>query len=114
MSKKKIACPPCGVVPLSVEQLEAGLRIMKEDRTCVSAFWEENVGAFGQTVLVAICETRDALLSPTIPPRARVELEGQLEILFQYFELADRYIAGRSFTPKWLGPAPRSELRRIH
>ena len=54
---------------LSIEQLEAGLRIMAADGFSSHDFWDEHVASFRQTVLFAIHETSDALLSPTIPLR---------------------------------------------
>jgi hypothetical protein len=81
---------------LSLEQLEAGLRVMAKGDFESTAFWDENVAAFRKTVLFAIRETSDALLSFTIPLRWRVELENQLEALIHYIELADRYVAYRS------------------
>ena len=44
-------------------------------------------------MLFAIRETSDALLSPKIPLRWRIELESQLDALVRYIKLADRYIA---------------------
>lgn len=113
MSRWKIYPTP-GIAPLSIEQLETGLRILSKGDLDQKAFWDENVDAFRRTVLFAIRETSDALLSPTIPLNYRVELEGQLESLIQYIELADRYVARRSLSRE----APASVLpfsrRRIH
>ena len=95
--------------PLSIEQLEMGLRLLGRGDLDHNAFWDEHIGAFRQTVLFAIRETSDALLSPAIPLRWRVELEGQLEDLVQYIELADRYIARRSLNregPVLASPSP--------
>jgi len=68
---------------------------MRDGKTDRGAFWDENIAAFRRTVLFAIRETSDALLSPTIPLRWKAELEAQLEELVQYIALADRYIAQR-------------------
>jgi hypothetical protein len=86
---------PDGVEPLTIEELESGLRVMKHADTDRGVFWDENVAAFRQTVILAIRETSDALLSPTVPPRWRAELEAQLEDLVAYMAMADRYIASR-------------------
>ena len=67
---------PCG---LNVEQLDVGLRILADDLVDVNAFWDDNITAFRQTLLSAIRETSDALLSPTISLSWRIELDGQLE-----------------------------------
>jgi len=91
--------PPSRHEPLSIEQLEAGLRVMKDARAERGGFWDENVAAFRMTVLFALRETSDLLLSPTIPPRWRVELEAQLEDLVEYLALADRYIEQRDYLP---------------
>ena len=88
---------------LSIEQLEAGLRVMDSGDSNLNAFWDENVSDFRQTVLFAIRETSDALLSPRIPLRWQIELESQLEGLVRYIELADRYIARRSVIRQDLG-----------
>jgi hypothetical protein len=90
--------PAVGNDPLSIEQLKAGLRLLGRGDVDQIAFWDQNIEAFRQTVLFAIRETSDALLSPRIPRRWSAELEAQLELLVQYIELADRYIAGRSLS----------------
>ena len=101
MSRSNPPSLASGPEPLSIEQLEVGLRVMKDGKTDLSVFWDENVAAFRQTVIFAIRETSNALLSPTISPRWRAELEEQLEELIQYIALADRYVARRllSFGP---------------
>jgi hypothetical protein len=88
-----------GLEPLSIEQLETGLCAMMDGKTDRGVFWDDNVAAFRQTVIFAIRETSDLLLSPTIPQRWRFELEAQLEDLIQYIALADRYIERRDFLP---------------
>ena len=99
---------------LSIEQLEAGLRVMDSGDSNLNAFWDENVSDFRQTVLFAIRETSDALLSPKIPLRWQIELESQLESLVRYIELADRYIARRSVIRRDLGGAFSSEPTSSH
>jgi hypothetical protein len=97
--------------PLTIEELEIGLRALHDRDTDLSAFWDEHIAAFRQTVLFAIRETSDALLSPTIPLRWRVELQAQLEDLVKYITLADRYIERRSLS---LGSAdPGLPLTRL-
>jgi hypothetical protein len=96
-----------GVSPLTIEELETGLRLLGRGDVDQTAFWDENIAAFRQTVLLAIRETSDALLSPVVTLRWRVELEAQLQELVHYIELADSYISRRS--RKWSG-APRSAL----
>ena len=92
--------------PLSIEQLEAGLRIMDSKDGGLRAFWDENIAAFRQTVLFAISETSETLRTPFVPLDCRIELERQLEDLIRYIELADRYIARRTlnFERAWRGP----------
>lgn len=102
-----------GACVLSIEQLEVGLRVMAQDDFESNAFWDENVEAFRRTVLMAIRDTSDALLSPTITLRWRVELESQLEALIQYIELADRYIAHRLLS-EGSGPASLLKHAKIH
>jgi hypothetical protein len=103
MVKQKKPVAREAIKPLSIDELEAGLRAMGEGKTDLNAFWDTNIAAFRQTVLFAIRETSDALLSPTITLRWRVELESQLEALIQYIELADGYIARRSLS--YVSPA---------
>ena len=98
--------------PLSIEQLEEGLRLLGKGDVDQNAFWDANVEAFWRTVLFAIRETSDALLSPTIPTCWSVELEGQLETLVQYIELADRYIARRALSRG--APVLAFQSSRIH
>ena len=99
MAKPSILPDGSALEPLSVEQLEMGLRVMRDRRHDRRAFWDENIAAYRETVLGAIRETSDALLAPTITLRWRVELEGQLEDLIQYLALADRYIARQALSP---------------
>jgi hypothetical protein len=80
---------------LSVEELDTGLRLLGRGDMEQNAFWDENVASFRMTVLFAIRETSDALLSPAITPYWRMLLQRQLESLVHYVELADRYIARR-------------------
>ena len=89
-----------GFTPLSIEQLEVGLRVVGDRESDLDLFWDENIDAFRRTVIFAIRETSDALLSPVIPLGWRVELESQLEDLVRYIELADRYISRRSVNSK--------------
>ena len=99
---------------MSIEQLETGLRLLDRGDVDHRAFWDANIEAFRRTVLLAIRETSDALLSPTISLHWRVELESQLEALVQYIELADRYLARRPLSPEQLA-ARREALRsRLH
>jgi hypothetical protein len=84
------------VTPLSIEELETGLRMLGRGDVDHNEFWDANIAAFRQTVLFAIRETSDALLSPRISLSWRAELEGQLEALVEYIEIADRYVARRS------------------
>ena len=84
-----------GANPLSISELEIGLRILGRAEVPQKAFWDNNIVRFRHTVLLAIRDTSDALLSQTVTTQWRVELESQLETLIQYLELADRYVAER-------------------
>jgi hypothetical protein len=84
--------------PLSLDDLETGLLKLQLGEVDHRSFWNENIEAFRQTVLVAIRETADALRSPRISADWRQELEAQLEALVQYVELADRYTERRDFS----------------
>ena len=97
--------------PLSIPQLETGLRLLGRGDCNHHAFWDEHVEAFRQTVLFAIRETSDALLSHSVPLQWRAELVSQLEELVDYIELADRYIARRSSR---LPSGSASPLGRFH
>lgn len=108
-------CPErsAGAAPLSIEQLELGLRLLGRGDIDQNAFWDENIEAFRQTVLFAIRDTSDALLLPAVPERWRLELERQLEQLVRYIELADRYITRRR-SERDRGQAFPSASARIH
>lgn len=80
------------VASLSIKELEAGLEVLARADVDECAFWDQNVGVFRQTVLLAIRETSDALLSSRMSDDWRSDLEAQLEALVQYVDLADRYI----------------------
>ena len=82
--------------PLTIEELETGLRMLGRGDVDHNEFWDANIAAFRQTILFAIRETSDALLSPKISLSWRAELETQLEALVEYIEIADRYVARRS------------------
>ena len=82
--------------PLSIPELEIGLRILGGSESKEKAFWDENIVRFRQTVLLAIRDTSDALLEQAISAPWRIELQSQLESLVQYLELANRYVAERT------------------
>src|SRR4051794_35111552 len=63
----------------TIEDLETGLRMLGAADLDNNAFWDANIASFRQTVLFAIRETSDALLSPRITSAWRGELESQLE-----------------------------------
>src|SRR4051794_34229634 len=86
MSREKLS------QPLSIEQLEAGLRVLADVKTEQNDFWDENLDAFRQTLLLAIRETSDALLTPRISEPWRVELERQLSELVSFMELTDHWL----------------------
>ena len=96
MSKNPNNPAPLSLQELSIERLDAGLRILDAAGTDLSAFWDENIASFRRTVIFAIRETSDALLSPTISTRWRAQFENELEALIRYLELADRYIERRT------------------
>jgi hypothetical protein len=81
---------------LSILELEVGLRILGGAEAKQKTFWDENIVRFRQTVLLAIRDTSDALLERSITQPWRMELEGQLDELIQYLELANRYVANRA------------------
>ena len=66
---------------LTIDELEAGLRLLSQVDTDPKDFWVANGPAFRETIRLAIRETSAALLLPQIPPLLRAELEGQLEWL---------------------------------
>lgn len=86
---------PGAIRILSIEELETGLRLLGRGDSELNAFWDQNVDAFRRTVLFAIRETSDAMLSPKITLHWRNLLQRQLESLVQYVEIADRYILRR-------------------
>src|SRR3954451_2150260 len=102
------------VSPLTIEELETGLRLLARGDVHQLAFWDENMVSFRQTVLFAIRETSDALLSPRITLRWRVVLQRQLEALVQYIEMADRYVAQRSINSERRVAELRPFLPKLH
>src|SRR4051794_26380617 len=85
-----------GAPPLSISELEIGLRILGRADVPQKAFWANNIVRFRHTVLIAIRARSDALLSQAVTTQWRGELESQLETLGEYLELADRYVAERA------------------
>ena len=100
--------------PLSIEQLEAGLQILDAVEINTRSFWEQHAESFRLTVLLAIRETSDALLTPTLPPGWRAGLENDLEDLVGYLELANRYLAQRAISRERLAEAKRRLAPRLH
>ncbi len=92
MSYSKRSTPHAESAPLTIEQLEIGLKSMTDCDTDLGDFWRENIEAFRQTVFAAIRETSDTLLSPEVPLRWRLQLERQLEELMGYLDLMDRQL----------------------
>ena len=97
--------------PLSIEQLETGLILLDEGMLDDDEFWNANIAAFRETVLVAIGETTVALMSPATPQRWRLLLRRQLDELERYAELADSYVTRRLpirpdalAAPRWDSP----------
>ena len=80
----------------TIAELESGLRSLDESDLDQVTFWDEHIAAFRQTVLIAIRDTSDALLSAEMPCQWRLELEAQLMDLLDHLELANRYLAIRS------------------
>ena len=58
-------------------------------------FWDQNISAFRETVLVAMRETSEALRSAKYLSTFRTELEGQAGPLKFYLEIANSYLARR-------------------
>ena len=83
------------VAPLTVPELELGLRMLGRTTIDQDVFWDIHIARFRHTVLLAIRETSDALLSPYISAYLRLELQSQLEALVGYIEVADRHNAER-------------------
>ena len=96
--------------PFTIEELESGLRMLGRPDLDQKAFWDEHILGFRQTVLLAIRETSEALLSPTISLQWRGELESQLEALIVYLKLAEAYTAPESHQL----PAQRFPRSKIH
>lgn len=82
--------------PMSADELEAGLRELNRAATNLDDFWDDNIVAFRQTVLAAICETSNALSIDDVPWAWAAELNSQLALLREYLALADRYLCSRT------------------
>lgn len=83
---------------LSIGELELGLRLLERSGTDQAAFWHRNNARFRRTVLLAIRDTAEALLSPDVSPRWRSELEGQLLALAKVIGLPDEDIPDEFLT----------------
>ena len=81
--------------PLTIDQLEEGLRQLDCGEIEPNLFWDENIVAFRQTVLVAIRDTADALACVRLSDELRAELQSQVEPLNYYLRMADCYLAKR-------------------
>ncbi len=80
--------------PLTVEELEDGLRLLDRGEIEADAFWDTNLAVFRQAMVAAIGETT-GLLAGRLPYRWRRELEVQLEALRGYVEIVDLYMTRR-------------------
>ena len=80
--------------PLSVAELELGLLESSVDSP--TEFWDGHVEAFRDTVVAAMRETADILVSEDVPQRWRTRLDRQLENMRTYVELADYYLSRRA------------------
>src|ERR1700755_925882 len=85
-----------GTRVFTIEELETGLRLLGTTNLDRNAFWDANIASFRQTVLFAIRETSDALLSPMLTSAWRSELEKQLQALVHYIDLHNRCVTHRS------------------
>jgi hypothetical protein len=114
MSQRKILTARAGPGPLSVEQLEFGLRAMSDRDTDLGAFWDENIESFRRTLFLAIRDTSNALLSQEMPLQWRAELESQLEELVGYIGLTDRYVSRQASSFGETGRVFPSAPERVH
>lgn len=87
----KADAPPRGEA-LSIGELEEGLRVLDQGEIEPEVFWNDNLAAFRDTLLVAIRETSDALSTPRLSPELRAEFEAQLPALRYYLVVADRQL----------------------
>ena len=74
------------ILPLTIEELEEGARLLERGEVDCGVFWQLNSSAFIQTLLIAMRETSDALSSEDLPLGWRDELESQLELLRRCFD----------------------------
>ncbi|HET6940908.1 MAG TPA: hypothetical protein VFH89_01980 [Sphingomicrobium sp.] len=83
------------ILPLTIEELEEGARLLERGAVDCESFWQSNGAAFSRTLLVAMRETSDALSCKDLPLDWRDELEGQLELLRRCFD-ANLGVVGRA------------------
>jgi hypothetical protein len=86
--------PPGGEpfgLPLTIDELEDGLRALDSGETDPLLFWQRNLGAYRKTLLVAISETLEALCASDLPTRWRAVLERDVEELRCYLLIADAF-----------------------
>ena len=84
---------------LTVEELEEGLRQLDRGEIPSDTFWDENLTAFRQAMVVAIGET-SGMLTGGVPTRWRQKLEAQLKALRLYVEIVDLYVLSREAAAK--------------
>jgi hypothetical protein len=83
------------ILPLTIEELEEGAKLLDRGEVDCQVFWNLNGTAFSQTLLVAMRETLDALSCKDLPLDWRDELESQLELLRRCFD-ANYGVVGRA------------------
>ena len=83
------------ILPLTIEELEEGARLLDRGEVDCGLFWHLNSAAFSRTLLVAMRETSDALSCKDLPLDWRGELESQLELLRRCFD-ASYGVVGRA------------------
>ena len=100
--------------PLGIEELELALNRLGRGDVDTDAYWDEHIESFRQTVLHAIRETADAILTASMSRQLRVELEDQLAMLGRCIELADQYRRLRALSRERPTPAFPPTSRSIH
>jgi hypothetical protein len=79
---------------LTIEELDAGLRMLNEGEIAGEAFWAANLATFRHALIEAAADTSDFLLAKQLSVGRRQLMEAQLLQLRDFIRIVDHLLAG--------------------
>ena len=81
---------------LTIEELDAGLRMLNEGEIAPEAFWDANLATFRHALIAAAADTSDFLIAKQLSVGRRQLLETQLHQLRDFIRIVDHLLAGEA------------------